>query len=371
MKLGKIARRVILVSGTPALSRPLELFPQLSILDNTFSKFKEFTLRYCEGVQSNYGWNANGCSNLTELNVILKKKFMIRRIKSEVQAELGEKMREIVKLENLDLNVNSQKNMSEFASQFQRSSGKDMERILILWYKSTAEIKAKAVCLYVEKLLKEKVKFLLFAHHRVMMDAVSSCLDRIGVSYMRIDGQTKSEIRTINVNRFQENEECRVAVLSLGACNSGITLTAASMVVFAELYWNPSIINQAEARAHRIGQTQTVRVVFLLAPKTADDQIWYKLKEKQKTLEKVGLCEKNEHFVDTKNKSEFSATTVSNSLFSKLLFITFSMSYLAVERKINIITNYKLFLKISESCHTKKESINTTKFRSGYIFVLW
>ena len=100
------------------------------------------------------------------------------------------------------------------------------------------------------------------------------------------------------------------------------------MVVFAELDWNPSIINQAEARAHRIGQTQTVRVVFLLAPKTADDQIWYKLKEKQKTLEKVGLCAQNEHLADTKKKSEFSASlTVSYSLFSQLLLITISNSY--------------------------------------------
>ena len=319
LKLGKIARRVILVSGTPALSRPLELFPQLLILDNTFAKFREFTLRYCEGVQASYGWNANGCCNLTELNVILKKKFMIRRIKSEVHKELGEKMREIVKLENLDLNVNSQNHMSEFASQFQRSSGRDTDKILLLWYQSTAEIKAKAVCLYVEKLLKEKVKFLLFAHHRVMLDAVSSCLDRLGVNYMRIDGSTRSEIRTINVNRFQENEECRVAVLSLKACNSGITLTAASMVVFAELDWNPSIINQAEARAHRIGQTQTVRVVFLLAPKTADDQIWYKLNEKQKTLEKVGLCAQNEHFAGNKNKTEFSASAASSTVSSSRL----------------------------------------------------
>lgn len=65
------------------------------------------------------------------------------------------------------------------------------------------------------------------------------------------------------------------------------------MVLFAELHWNPSIISQAEARAHRFGQENQVVVRYLLAPGTADDSIWPMLQEKQRTLTQVGLCKDN------------------------------------------------------------------------------
>ena len=59
---------------------------------------------------------------------------------------------------------------------------------------------------------------------------------------------------------FQTDDNVRVALLSITAANSGLTLTAAQLVVFAELFWNPGILTQAEDRAHRIGQTDSVTV---------------------------------------------------------------------------------------------------------------
>lgn len=59
--------------------------------------------------------------------------------------------------------------------------------------------------------------------------------------YMRVDGSTPSEKRQSEVSRFQENSSCRVALLSITAANMGINLHAASLVVFAELFWNPGV----------------------------------------------------------------------------------------------------------------------------------
>jgi SWI/SNF-related matrix-associated actin-dependent regulator of chromatin subfamily A-like protein 1 len=66
-------------------------------------------------------------------------------------------------------------------------------------------------------------------------------------------------------------------------------LTAAATVVFAELFWNPGVLIQAEDRAHRIGQTDCVNVHYLLARGTTDDRIWPLILQKLNVLESVGL----------------------------------------------------------------------------------
>ena len=72
------------------------------------------------------------------------------------------------------------------------------------------------------------------------------------------------ETRKKHVRSFQDNFHIRAAVLSIMAANVGITLTAASTVVFAEMHWTPSQLVQAEDRAHRIGQRSCVNVHYLI-----------------------------------------------------------------------------------------------------------
>ncbi len=66
----------------------------------------------------------------------------------------------------------------------------------------------------------------------------------------------------------------------MNPCAQGLTFTAASHVVFAELYWNPGHIKQAEDRAHRIGQTTTVHIHYLIAKGTFDTVMWAMLNRK-------------------------------------------------------------------------------------------
>ncbi|EAA12838.4 SWI/SNF-related matrix-associated actin-dependent regulator of chromatin subfamily A-like protein 1 [Anopheles arabiensis] len=298
MALAKRARRVVLLSGTPALSRPVELFTQLQMLDGKFCSFKEYSTRYCAGKQSNFGWDATGQSNLAELNLLLARKFMIRRTKDEVMSELTEKNRETVVLDPSYLWTNEELegNMSSYAADYSTSKGRQREEALIKYYSVTAEAKAPAVCAYLKEVVKENKKFIVFAHHHVMLDAIEKSLSKQNVDFIRIDGSTRSDLRGALVERFQSKATCRAAVLSLKACNAGITLTAAHLVLFAELDWNPSTLAQAESRAHRIGQADNVTVRYLLAKKTADDIIWTMLQRKQETLSRVGLC--NEDFSD-------------------------------------------------------------------------
>ncbi|KAM8717805.1 hypothetical protein ACLKA7_004499 [Drosophila subpalustris] len=294
-RLAEKAKRVILLSGTPALSRPLELFTQLQLVDSHFMSFMEFTSRYCDGKQTTFGWDANGQSNLDELKVILLLKYMLRRTKAEVLPQLSEKNRETVVLDPslVWTNDDAKTSINDLNAELQSAKGRSREEVLLRFYAQTAQVKTRAVCAYLKTLVKENIKFIIFAHHRVMLDAISDCLNGLGVNYIRIDGQTRSDLRADYVDTFQKKSNCKVAVLSLKACNSGITLTAAEMIVFAELDWNPSTLAQAESRAHRIGQTKPVVCRYLMATQTADDTIWNMLKNKQEVLSKVGIFAEN------------------------------------------------------------------------------
>ena len=102
-------------------------------------------------------------------------------------------------------------------------------------------------------MLENRVKFLIFAHHYAVLDAIEETVTKKKVSHVRIDGKIESTKRYEAVRKFQTDSDCLVAVLALTACCTGITLTAASTVVFAEMTWTPGVMVQAEDRAHRIG----------------------------------------------------------------------------------------------------------------------
>jgi hypothetical protein len=86
------------------------------------------------------------------------------------------------------------------------------------------------------------------------------------------------------IKEFQSSDACSVALLSITAGGTGITLTAASHVVFAELFWTPALILQAEDRVHRIGQANAVTVTYLLGKNTLDDVLWTMIQSKLQVL---------------------------------------------------------------------------------------
>ena len=134
----------------------------------------------------------------------------------------------------------------------------DKHGYLVSAYNLTAQAKIKGICEFVETLLENRCKFLIFAHHYGVLDSIEETIIKRKVSHIRIDGKIDTFKRHEAVRKFQTDAECLVAVLALTACCTGITLTAASTVVFAEMTWTPGVMVQAEDRAHRIGQVNAV-----------------------------------------------------------------------------------------------------------------
>ena len=265
MPLLRASRRVLLLSGTPALSRPVELYTQICAIDRSFMPvFNDFGQRYCGGQRNAWGWDFSGASRMAELQILLERHIMIRRLKRDVITQLPSKRRQLVLLDPGQVRCRSKK-MSAMESRMGERSLRGAERrgALLEYFRETATAKLPAVCSYLEDLLESGAKFICFAHHRVVMDAVCSLLDRRKEQHIRIDGATTAPQRKRECDRFQGGEAVRVAVLSITAANTGLTLTAASLVVFAELFWNPGVLTQAEDRAHRIGQQDSVQVSLL------------------------------------------------------------------------------------------------------------
>lgn len=292
----------------------MELFPQLQILDPSFTTFYPFANRYCDGQQGQFGFICKSATNLQELNCLLRKKFMIRRTKDEVYSELGAKDRQMVHLKNLQLSKEDIEDIHKFSHQFEEAKNKkkQQQEILMLWYNETAGLKADAVKKFLaDHLAKSDEKCLIFVHHAVMMSAISDFLAARKIPFMCIDGSTRPDTRDSNVQRFQNDPSLRCAVLSIRACGNGITLTAASTVIFAELDWTPSNMIQAEARAHRIGQERQVKCVYLIAPGTVDNVIWNLLQAKQYNLTKAGLSTAKEHLSLNMTTTSFDAGSAS------------------------------------------------------------
>ncbi|MBN3295212.1 SMAL1 protein, partial [Amia calva] len=308
MPLLKAAKRVILLSGTPAMSRPAELYTQITaVRPSFFPRFHDFGVRYCcakqamsvsfcLSLQLPWGWDYSGSSNLGELKLLLEESLMLRRLKSDVLSQLPAKQRKVVTVTTDGINARAKAALSAAAQEMtkgHRNKVKEKEALLV-FYNHTAEAKLRAIMEYIMDLLESgREKFLVFAHHRLVLDNISKELGQKGVGYIRIDGSTSSADRQALCQQFQVSEKSCVAVLSITAANMGLTMSSADLVVFAELFWNPGVLIQAEDRVHRIGQTSSVNIHYLVAKGTADDYLWPMIQLKMKVLERAGLSEAN------------------------------------------------------------------------------
>lgn len=86
-----------------------------------------------------------------------------------------------------------------------------------------------------------------------------------------IDGKVKVELRDLEMQRFQEDAECKVILGTRQAMGTGFTLTAGNNVIFLDEPWNEANKNQAMDRCHRIGTTKTVNVYTLMCQDTIDE----------------------------------------------------------------------------------------------------
>lgn len=316
------SKKLILATGTPIVNCPAELWPLVSAVDPEKWNQKTYWYymkRYCNVSNNGYGMNYKGAGTedkLNELQDILRQRCMIRRLKKDVLTELPPKIRQVVEIEwdeNDDAVVMAIGNEREFnrhksgsddaielavKAELAKASDSDDEyknaieaigdRVKIAFEEmakvrhDTAVAKIPYCIEYIETLLESGQKIIIMAHHH---DVIHAFAKKWPLESVSIYGETKLDDRQKAVDRFQTDENCKLAICSIKAAGVGITLTAASTVVFVELDWVPGNITQAEDRAHRIGQTDTVNVYHLVLKESIDVNMAKTLIEKQKVIE--------------------------------------------------------------------------------------
>ena len=130
----------------------------------------------------------------------------------------------------------------------------------------------------------EDNKLVVFAVHHAVLDAVMAKFGKIAV---RLDGSTPQAERGDLIARFQTDTGCRLFAGQIQAAGVGITLHAASHLAVLEFPWTPADLAQCEDRCHRIGQTKTLNVYYLVAANTLDEYMARLLAGKQKVLDAV------------------------------------------------------------------------------------
>ena len=114
-------------------------------------------------------------------------------------------------------------------------------------------------------------KVLAFSQFTSMLAIIRDRLDALNVTYEYLDGRTRR--RDEKVDRFQQDDDCKLFLISLKAGGYGLNLTAAEYVFILDPWWNPAVESQAIDRAHRIGQTRNVFAYRLIARDTVEEKV--------------------------------------------------------------------------------------------------
>jgi SNF2 family DNA or RNA helicase len=260
------AKRAVLLSGTPTLNNATEMHPQLqAVLGESIGTFQAFAQRYAYRKTFRFRrrridkWQ--GVKRETELGILLRA-LMIRRLKDEVGEQLPEKRRQRIVIDSSHQGaVGESQSLADFNQE-------GLSRA----FQKLCDVKVKKTQEYLDVLLDNtNDKALLFAHHQVMLNVVERVLRIKKIKFIRIDGRTPMTKRPQLIRSFQGDQSIKCALLSITGCAEGVDLSAASTVVFCELYWVPGVMEQCEARAHRKGQRSMVDIQYLIVKGSIDD----------------------------------------------------------------------------------------------------
>lgn len=271
--LSESCERVIGLSGTPIYNYGSEIWNVVNILDYHFlGDFETFTREWCMG----YGNRVVAKPELLG-DHLRKEGLMLRRTKQEVLPELPEKRRLVQEIDADDaLYVRLMAPVWEKLYRWRQDQALSPSARALLEdqisqeaRQATGLAKAPYVCQFVKALVNAGEKVLLFAHHHAVMDLYQKELKAERPAF--ITGRETAARKEDAVDKFMAGKT-DLCCVSLRAA-SGLNLQRATCVVFGELDWSPAVHSQAEDRAHRMGQKDSLLCYYLVSPRGSDQDM--------------------------------------------------------------------------------------------------
>lgn len=296
------AKRILLLTGTPLIQRPVDAFILLKIIrPDIFKAFKPYGDRYCNPTKGMFKIDYGGKDNIDEFKYIMKS-FMIRRMKNEVISELPVKHRQRILItsdntyhsqilflvsksniselfkNNNENNIDN--NIDKLSTNISPSTKVDMTNPFCCFAKAfylTAQSKINSIIDYVSYVISKQCKCIFFAYHQFILDSIEEEVKSSKVKYIRIDSTVLPDKRNELIKQYENDSEYFIAILSLTSSSMGFSLSSCSNIVFCEPHYRKEIILQGEDRCHRIGQKcANVNIHYLYARGTVDDILYPK-----------------------------------------------------------------------------------------------
>lgn len=286
LQIARLKEWVVLLSGTPVVNKPIDLFAQLAIMSRlpAFGGRKQFLERYCEG--------GRGAANLKELNYLMNKHCFFRREKKDVAKDFPEKQRQTILC---DITTRKEYNRAkyDFIQFLQEKGCSDAEiarklrgEIMVKMgelKRISALGKLNEVREFVDEIIDSGEKLVLFCNlHSIVDELLKHYPNAVTVT-----GRDSMDAKQVSIDRFQNDSTCQLIVCNIKAAGVGITLTASSRVAFIEYPWTYADCAQCEDRVHRIGQTNNVMCTYFLGHDTIDEDLYKIIQEKRHTANTI------------------------------------------------------------------------------------
>ena len=268
------------MTGTPVVNKPNDLICQLAIMDrmNDLGAGNISRAAIAPG--------RNGASNLKELNFMLWKHCFFRREKSKVLTQLPDKVRQIVTCEitNRKEYQDAERDLVDYLRRYKEADdekvqkslkGEVMVRIGIL-KDITARGKLREVIDFVKDFRENGKKIILFCNLHEIVDRLLQAFP----SAVCVTGRQDMQQKQASIDAFQRNPKTDVIICSIKP-RRRVSRDSVKQCRFIELPWTYADCDQAESRAHRIGQKDSVNCYYLLGRKTIDQKLYRIIEEKK------------------------------------------------------------------------------------------
>lgn len=292
-----IPHRLIL-TGSPILHRPWELYPLLHIIrPDVWNSPFSFGMEFCGGEIERGDWAFKGAEKMDVLNKRLRRHLMIRRTQAEVMPDLPPKRRLILPLEieKPEEYAHAELDLIAWLSTYDIAKAKRAQRALRFvkfgYLKRLAvKLKMKMVLDWIDNYLKSTDRKLILGviHRNSWPNTIPVIEERYGELCVSIHGGKSTIQRDAAKNQFNNDPLCRIIALQIQAGGVGLNLQGLGRdVAMIELPWSPGHVKQLIGRAHRIGTLDPVNVYFLIAWGTIERRLCELIQTRQEMSDRI------------------------------------------------------------------------------------